>query len=165
MIVTSATLLSNKMVAEEDTLINELVESSFQLDLFDHGMNICFSHLMGTRSKTEENINLEQSLIHFMNRSKQIMEEQGIKLSMNITSPASIKGDRLQISTITNTIINEMLTQSSKMLSVVLNGNMFTVTADNFRSPPEVWVIFKDVLKYHNIDFFYEGNTCTLEYL
>jgi hypothetical protein len=163
-IATSVTLLAYRMSPDEPALINEVVEASYLLDLFDAGMDICFSHDMGKVPSYEDTYPLEPILLHFMDQCKSLMSERNIKLNLRIENPAIINAHVYELRTITNLIIYEMILQTAGKLSVSLKNKTITLAAEGFYDVPKVWEIFQEVLATSGVRFTYSQESCTLEF-
>ena len=164
MIATSVTLLSHKMSNDEERLFNEVIESSFLLDLFDRGMHICFQEVFEDTTEYTDTLNLEQAVLHFVVQCKSLMEEKGVKLNLHVGSPAMISGQVHEIRTLTNIIMYELINQTHVILTGKLINKKLTVTADGQVVVPEIWALFKQILGKHNVRFEYIKNRCVLEF-
>ncbi len=165
MIAASVTLLSYRMTGDEQKLIDEVIEASFLLDLFDAGMDICFSHSFGAEPiGLNDDYDIEASILHFLDQCKTIMAEREIRLDLCVTDPCVVKGNAHELRTITNVIIYEMILQADKSIAIDLNKNCLHLSADAYHGAPEVWGVIKDVCKKRGIGFSFDNEGCTIEF-
>ena len=101
---------------------------------------------------------------HFLDQCKTIISEREIELDLRITDPNVIKGNSHELRVITNLIIYEMILQAIKSVTIDLNKNRLTLSADAYRSAPPVWGIMKEVLKKRGISFSFDDKGCVLEF-
>jgi hypothetical protein len=165
MIAASVTLLSYRMESNTEELLNEVVEASFLLDIFDAGMNICFRHLFGTNAVTEDDFSVEATIIHFTEQVKAMMAEKNISLSLIIEDPAIVKGSAYDIKTLVSIIIYEMILQAERHITITLKKRVLEVYSESFYEAPPLWKILKQVLAERKVDFDYSDKSCTLRFL
>jgi hypothetical protein len=166
MIAASVTLLSYRMESNTEELLNEVVEASFLLDIFDAGMNICFRHLFGTPpSITEDDFSVEATIIHFTEQIKEMVEEKNISLSLSIEDPPIVKGNAYDIKTLVSIIIYEMVLQAEQHITITLKKRMLEIYTESFYEAPPLWKILKSVLAERKVDFSYSNKSCTLRFL
>lgn len=163
-IATSVTLLAYRMSPDESSLINEIVEASFLLDLFDAGMDVCFSYQLDEAPTYIDSYPLEPALLHFMEQCKSLISERSIKLDIKTDDPAVINAHIYEIRTLSNLIIYEMILQTVGALTITLKGRKLTIDSEGFCEVPEIWSIFKSVLAARGVKFEYSECHCTLEY-
>ena len=165
MVAASVTLLSYRMTDDEHKLIDEVIEASFLLDLFDAGMEICFAHVFDSNpASLNDNYDIEKYTLHFLDQCKNIMADRGLKLDFSMTNPCVTKGNTHELRAITNIIIYEMIFQADKSLSVELNQNRLCLTTDTCRAAPEIWKIIKDLCQKRGVSFSFDDKECVLEF-
>jgi hypothetical protein len=166
MIAASVTLLSYRMESNDEELLNEVVEASFLLDIFDAGMNICFKHLLGEHNAvSEDDFSVEATVTHFIEQMKTMLEEKGIALSLSVDNPAVVKTRAYDLKTITSIIIYEIILQSEKHLRINLKENLLEIYTESFYEAPPIWKILKRVLAERRVEFNFIDKNCTLRFL
>jgi hypothetical protein len=166
MIAASVTLLFYRMETNDEELLNEVVEASFLLDIFDAGMNICFKHLLGGNPPiTEDDFSLEATITHFTEQMKNMLDEKNITLALSIENPAVVKASAYDLKIITCIIIYELILQTEKQIRVTLKENLLEIYTESFYEAPQIWKIFKRVLSERKVEFNHMDKTCTLRFL
>jgi hypothetical protein len=154
------------MTNDEQQIYDDVTEASFLLDLFDAGMGICFDHTFGIEPIFfNDDYDVEAFVQHFLEQCKNIMSEREIELVLNINNSCVTKGNSHELRIIINLIVYEMILKSGKSLSISLNKNCLTLSADTSFEEPLIWGTIKDVCKKRGISFIFSDKGCSLEFV
>jgi|GEM_PF-1777736 hypothetical protein len=147
--------------------VASIYESSYLLDLYDNAFNICLKHVLG------KNDNLSKSNFKPLNTVEKLLDEfddliklKQITVSIENMAENGVAGYEFVYKNLFQIIIYEIVRVSQGDIDIRFWDSEIQVCYEEItENLPDIFSIFKEILKKYDMLFFYENNRVILEFL